>query len=73
LLEAKSNLQRMRAQIPMTEEETAAVDDGQRALDNLLARLADTPTPSGQTPQQLASRTLLPIAQVRHTGTGPRI
>lgn len=68
LLEAKKNLQRMLAAIPLTEEEEAAVDDGQAALNRLLDRLADTPTPSGQIPRQVdvpTSATLLPIAEVR--------
>ncbi|MFF3582562.1 hypothetical protein [Streptomyces mirabilis] len=60
LLEAKDNLQRMRATIPLTDEEQAAVDDGQTALSQLLDRLADIPTPSGTTPRQL-----LPIVEVR--------
>ena len=54
LLEAKDNLQRMLATIPLTEEERAAVEDGTEALDRLLERLAEMPTPTGQTPQQLA-------------------
>ena len=43
----------MLAAIPLTEEEQAAVEDGQEALDRLLERLVDVPTPTGQTPQQL--------------------
>ena len=54
LLEAKANLQRMLVAIPLTDDERAAVDDGQEALDKLLERLADTPTPDGSTPSQLA-------------------
>jgi integrase len=54
LLEAKANLQRMLIAIPLTDDEKAAVDDGQEALDKLLERLADTPTPDGSTPRQLA-------------------
>ena len=68
LLEAKENLQKMRAMIPLTEDEQAAVDDGNAALDRLLDRLADIPTPAGPTPRQLdppASATLLPIIDVR--------
>ena len=68
LLEAKTNLQRMLASIPLTEDERAAVDDGQAALDNLLDRLADVPTPAGPTPRQIdlpATATLLPIIDVR--------
>jgi hypothetical protein len=65
LLEAKENLQRMLTEIPLTEDEQAAVEDGQAALDRLMEKLADTPTPSGQIPHQLdvpATATLLPIA-----------
>jgi integrase len=67
LLEAKDNLQRMLASIPLTDDERAAVDDGQAALDQLLARLADVPTPTGATPRQIgipATATRLPIIAV---------
>lgn len=43
LLEAKSNLQRMAVQIPLTEEERTAVEEGTAAVDALLERLADVP------------------------------
>ncbi|GGP78871.1 hypothetical protein GCM10010287_36710 [Streptomyces variabilis] len=56
----------MLATIPLTDEEQAAVDDGQAALDQLLERLADVPTPSGATPRQL-----LPIIEVRQ-GHAPK-
>ncbi|HEX5255782.1 MAG TPA: tyrosine-type recombinase/integrase [Mycobacterium sp.] len=68
LLEAKTNLQRMLASIPLTDDERAAVDDGQSALDSLLDRLADIPTPAGPTPRQIhlpTTTTLLPIIDVR--------
>jgi hypothetical protein len=61
LVEAKANLQRMRLEIPLTEDERAAVDDGQNAVDRLLDRLADVPTPAGPTPRNLSLRTL-PVA-----------
>ncbi|MFC7267035.1 tyrosine-type recombinase/integrase [Streptomyces lutosisoli] len=64
LLEAKDNLQRMLATIPLTDEEQAAVDDGQAALDRLLKSLADVPTPSGAPPRQL-----LPVIEVRQGNT----
>jgi integrase-like protein len=75
LLEAKDNLQRMLAAVPLTDDERAAVNDGHAALDQLLQRLADVPTPAGPTPRQLgvqATGTLLPITDVhqgppRHT------
>ena len=55
LLEAKENLQRMLATIPLTEEERAAVEDGETALNQLLERLVDVPTPAGPTPRQLTA------------------
>jgi len=67
LLEAKENLQRMLASVPLTDDEQAAVDDGQAALDSLLERLIDVPTPDGATPRQIgvsATATLLPIIAV---------
>ncbi|MFF1482243.1 tyrosine-type recombinase/integrase [Streptomyces sp. NPDC058301] len=67
LLEAKENLQKMLVAIPLTDDERAAVDDGQAALDQLLERLTDTPTPAGPTPRQIgvpATSTLLPIVNV---------
>ena len=73
LLEAKANLQRTLASIPLTDDERAAVEDGQAALDALLARLADIPAPAGPTPRQAGispSATLLPIVDVRHGKTG---
>jgi Phage integrase family. len=69
LLEAKNNLQRMLADIPLTDEEQAAVDGGQTTLDQLLERLADIPTPTGATPRAIGApvtATLLPIVSVNH-------
>ena len=68
LLEAKANLQRMLISIPLTDDERAAVDDGQAALDALLDRLAEVPTPAGPTPREMSpphTATLLPIIEVR--------
>ena len=53
LLEARINLQRMRVEIPLTDDELAAVDDGEAAVERLIAQLADVPTPSGPTPRSL--------------------
>ena len=54
LVEAKDNLQRMLANIPLTDDERAAVQDGTAAVERLLDRLTDVPTPAGPTPRQLA-------------------
>ncbi|MFF7756182.1 hypothetical protein ACFZCP_45030 [Streptomyces sp. NPDC007971] len=67
LLEAKENLQKMLASIPLTDDERAAVDGGQTALDELLERLTDVPTPAGPTPRQIgipATATLLPVVDL---------
>jgi hypothetical protein len=72
-VEAKDNLQRMRATMPLSAEERAAVDDGHAALDALLNRLADVPTPAWPTPHQIGTRptpTMLPITPV-HQGKYP--
>ncbi|MFF7987587.1 hypothetical protein ACFZDK_52520 [Streptomyces sp. NPDC007901] len=53
LLEAKGNLQRMQPAIPLTDEEQAAIADGQAVLNRLLENLGDVPTPSGPAPRQL--------------------
>jgi hypothetical protein len=50
LLEARDNLQRMMAQIPLTDDERAAVEDGSAAVERLIGRLTDVPTPAGPTP-----------------------
>ncbi|MFF2217370.1 site-specific integrase [Streptomyces antibioticus] len=49
MLEARENLQKMLTSIPLTDDERAAVDDSQAALDQLLERLTDVPTPAGPT------------------------
>ena len=61
LLEGKANLLRMRQEIPLTEAEIAALDDGVSALESFLHRLADVPTPSGKTPVQLRGESLVQI------------
>ena len=69
LLQASTSLQRMLAEIPLTDDERAAVDDDRAALARLLDRLADTPTPAGPTPRQIAApptATTLPIVSIRH-------
>jgi integrase len=61
LLEGKSNLLRMRQEIPLSDAELAALDDGVSALEALLSRLADVPTPAGPTPLQLRDTALIQI------------
>jgi integrase len=53
VLEAKSNLMRLLQELPLTEEERACVDGDLTSLDRLVACLAEQPTPSGQTPEEL--------------------
>jgi hypothetical protein len=72
LLEAKANLQRMLTAIPLTDDERAAIDDGQAAMDKLLERLANVPTPAGPAPHQLGvppTATRLPIVEITQPGS----
>jgi integrase len=55
LIEAKDDLQRMLVGIPLTDDERAAVDNDQAALDRLLQRLVDVATPAGPSPRQLSA------------------
>ncbi len=55
LLEAKDGLQRMLVEIPLTDEERAAVNGDQTAVGRLIDLLTDTPTPAGHTPRQIGS------------------
>jgi len=49
---------------PFEREGKAAVEDGVAAFENLLSKLTDVPTPSGQTPRQIGSE-LAQITSVR--------
>jgi hypothetical protein len=69
LIEAKGNLQKMLVSIQLTDDERAAVDDGQAALERLLGRLADMPTPPGPLAPRAAvpgAVSLLPVIEVRN-------
>jgi hypothetical protein len=69
LLEAKANLQRMMRDIPLHEEERAAVEDGLAAVERLYIQLMDVPTPAGPTPRELrdGTRRELPVLQTPAT------
>jgi hypothetical protein len=69
LLEGKANLQMMLQEIPLGEDERAAVEDGIAAMEKLCQRLADVPTPAGPTPNQLATgeggmQTMIPLERI---------
>ena len=57
LLEGKANLLQLRHEIPLSEAEVAAVDDGVAAMEELLEKLVDVPTPAGLTPLEIEIRT----------------
>jgi hypothetical protein len=61
----RANLLRMQQEIPLTEPEVAAVEDGVAAYTALLDRLADVPTPAGPTPRALARVVAAPGAPAR--------
>jgi hypothetical protein len=50
-------VQRMLAEIPLTDDERAAVEDGTATVEHLIERLTDVPTPAGPTPRQLTQAT----------------
>ena len=60
-LEGKSNLLRMRQEIPLSDAGLATLDEGVSALESQLSRLADVPTPAGPTPLQLRDTALIQI------------
>ncbi|MDI9915605.1 hypothetical protein [Rhodococcus sp. IEGM 1379] len=63
----------MLAAVPLSDDERDAVDEGQSALDDLLERLIDVPTPTGVTPREIgvpATSTLLPIVSVNRGRAG---
>ena len=73
LLEGKANLQMMLQEIPLGEDERAAVEDGITAMEELCRRLEDVPTPAGPSPNQLATdnggiQTMIPIERVGRRG-----
>ena len=53
MLEAKVDVDRRLALIPLTDGERAAIEQDRQALDRLLEGLADTRTPAGPTPREL--------------------
>jgi hypothetical protein len=65
LLEAKANLLRLRQHIPLADAELTAVEDGLTAYEQLLAKLADVPTPEGLTPRQLTGGRLVQLQELR--------
>jgi hypothetical protein len=56
LLEAKDGIQRMLVRIPLNDEERAAVESDQQAVNRLIDLLVDTPTPAGRAPRELAEK-----------------
>ena len=53
LLEGKADLLHLRQEIPLSDAELAAVDDGIVAMENLIGKLADVPTPARPTPREI--------------------
>jgi hypothetical protein len=73
LLEARGNLQRMLAQIPLTDDERIAVEDGTAAVERLPDQLQDTPTPAVPTPRELAAAaSFIPLTQLSTNPTSLR-
>jgi hypothetical protein len=62
-LEARDGLLKMLQEIPLSDEERAAVDGDVQAFDHLLERLATVLTPSGSLPGAQARQDLYPAAR----------
>jgi hypothetical protein len=63
LLEGKANLLQLRQEIPLNDAELAAVDDGLVAMENLIGKLADVPTPAGPTARELQDKRNIAVAE----------
>ncbi len=46
----------MRQEIPLTDDEAAAVDEGLQLFEQLLEKLKDVPSPAGPSPTELRLR-----------------
>lgn len=65
MIKGKTNLLRLRQEIPLSEEEVAAVDDGMVAMERLLKALVDVPTPSDKTHRDMKSVDSIRVASMR--------
>jgi len=65
LLEAKDGIQRMLVEIPLTDDERAAVESDELAVVRLIDLLADVPTPAGPTPDELNQTTAAAVSSRR--------
>ena len=63
-LETRDGLLKMLQEIPLNEEERAAVDGDVQALNRLLERLKDVPTPSQNYLEKEALRVFIPVSNV---------
>jgi hypothetical protein len=69
-LEAKVNLVRMLQEIPLLNEERAAVEDGVAAMTKLANGLRDVATPDGRTPAEIAAYPQGDASPLRETTRG---
>jgi integrase len=67
MLEAKDNLLKLRQEIPLTDDELVAVQDGVAAYENLLTKLIDLPTPAGPSLRKINGNGLVQIANAAGT------
>jgi integrase len=72
-LQTRESLLKMLQEIPLSDEERAAVDGDVQALQRLLERLTDVPAPAGPTPNQLEApgrgpMNIISVEQVRRKG-----
>jgi hypothetical protein len=58
-LVAKCDLQRMLEEMPLDPDERAAIEGVVEAMDNLIAKLRNVPTPDGRTPAEIDQQSLV--------------
>ena len=71
LLEKQAHLLHMKQEIPLTDLELATVEGDLAATEQLIAQLADVPTPAGSTPRQATTRAMGIVMSERSTSTRP--
>ena len=71
LIEAKANLFRMRQDIPLNDDELAAIQDGLTAYEHLLEKLVDVPTPAGPTLRHMSHGDLVQLTTQNRGNSKP--
>ena len=72
LLEVRDGLQRMLVEVPLTEDERAAAESDQQAVEKLIDGLQDVATPAGPSPRQITHDSYSLLGPEASEGTSRR-